>query len=84
MTILNKSINFIHYYLHPLFKMSYNILFDFGGVLSVHDGGNTEHKNTCINMPNAKESIEQMKNNGHNLSIVSFCGRSRANETFPV
>ena len=62
--------------------MSYNIGIDFGGVLSVHDGGNTEHKNTCINMPNAKESLEQMKNNGHNLSIVSFCGRSRANETF--
>lgn len=62
--------------------MSYNIGIDFGGVLSVHDGGNTEHKNTCINIPDAINSLSYLKSNGHSLSLISFCGKTRAYETF--
>ncbi len=58
-----------------------NIGVDFGGVLSVHDGGNTEHKNTLINMPFALETLQKLKDNGNKLYLVSFCGKTRAIET---
>ncbi len=59
----------------------FNIGIDFGGVLSIHDGGNSEHKNTLINVPGASESVTKLKTMNHNLFIVSFCGLSRAKET---
>ena len=54
---------------------------DFGGVLSIHDNGDAEHKNTFMNMPNALSSLEQLKNDGHELYLISFCGKNRAIET---
>src|ERR1041385_8370851 len=57
----------------------FNIGIDFGGVLSIHDGGNVEHKNSLINIP--LESIIKLKTIDHNLYIVSFCGLTRAKET---
>ena len=60
--------------------MSFNICIDFGGVLSIHDAGNTEHVNTLINYPGAmKTLIELSKTN--KLYINSFCGKRRAIET---
>lgn len=57
----------------------FNIGIDFGGVLSVHDRGESEHINTSINMPNAQKALETLQN--HNLYLVSFCGKNRAVET---
>lgn len=54
---------------------------DFGGVLSIHDGGLSEHRETTINMPGAVEAIKRLHSAGHKLFIISFCGRSRAVET---
>lgn len=67
-------------------QSKFNIGIDFGGVLSVHDSKNindagSEHKNTSINMPYAKEALKTLKNLDHNLFFVSYCGRSRARET---
>lgn len=62
-------------------KPQFNIGIDFGGVLSIHDGGNAEHKNSLINIPDALESVIKLKTMNHNLFIVSFCGLSRAKET---
>lgn len=57
--------------------MSYVICIDFGGVLSVHDGGSSEHTNTSINMEGAIEGIIELSKT-HQLNIVSFCGKTRA------
>jgi hypothetical protein len=57
--------------------MSYVIGIDFGGVLSVHDGGSSEHTNTSINMEGATEGIRELSKT-HQLNIVSFCGKIRA------
>jgi len=64
--------------------MSLRIGVDFGGVLSVHDGANTdgsEHRATLINMPDAIESLRLLKDLGHKLYLNSFCGKARAIET---
>ena len=59
---------------------------DFGGVLAKHskDGEENipvaEHKNTHIDMPGAIENLHRLKNKGHELFIVSFCGKKRALE----
>ena len=69
-----------------------NIGIDFGGVLSMKDKEGTEdkqeglglvqeHKNTCIDMPGAIEALHQLKAQGHNLILISFCGKKRALET---
>jgi hypothetical protein len=57
--------------------MEYTIGIDFGGVLSIH----TEHSNSLIDVPGAKESLELLSKT-HKLYIISFCGRQRAFETF--
>lgn len=57
---------------------------DFGGVLSIHDGGHVtsrEHRSVQINMPGAVEALYQLREREHTLSIVSFCGKARAVET---
>lgn len=64
----------------------FNIGIDFGGVLSIHDNNTTnisglEHRNTSIDMPFAKNSIKFLKDQGHNLYLISFCGKNRAFET---
>ncbi len=40
-----------------------------------------EHKNTSIDMPRAKESLEILQKNGHELNLISFCGKARAQQT---
>jgi proteasome lid subunit RPN8/RPN11 len=57
---------------------------DFGGVLSIHDGGDTskEHKSTTVNMPDAMKSLLQLKKEMHTLHLISFCGKRRAVETY--
>jgi hypothetical protein len=54
---------------------------DFGGVLSVHDAEGAEHRNTAINIPGGVEALEKLKDAGHDLYLISFCGKSRAVET---
>ena len=54
---------------------------DFGGVLSKHDGGDTEHKNVSIDMEYAIVELTRLKELGYILYIISFCGSSRAKET---
>jgi hypothetical protein len=62
--------------------MSFNIGIDFGGVLSTHDNkDNAEHINTAIDVPTALENLQKLKNDGHKLHLISFCGKSRAIET---
>ena len=65
----------------PIFKIGV----DFGGVLAKHKKGEDaekleEHKNTQIDMPGAIETLKKLKKNGHDLYIVSFCGKKRAIE----
>jgi hypothetical protein len=65
----------------PIFKIGV----DFGGVLAKHNKGEDaekleEHKNTQIDMPRAIETLKKLKKNGHDLYIVSFCGKKRALE----
>lgn len=71
----------IFWYITITIAQTFNIAVDFGGVLSVHDSDNAEHKNTCIDVPNGIESLEKLKNAGHKLYLVSFCGKKRAKET---
>ena len=58
---------------------------DFGGVLSIHDKTRTseddEHQSVEINMPGAMESLLQLKESGHKLYLISYCGERRARET---
>lgn len=57
---------------------------DFGGVLSIHDRSHTteaEHKSDEINMPDALNELEKIKSLGHELILISFCGKSRAIKT---
>jgi len=58
---------------------------DFGGVLSVYDKQNRsdedEHQSIEINMPNAIESLIKLKESGHELYLISYCGERRAIET---
>ena len=63
-----------------------NIGIDFGGVLSIHDEKcdpleKGDHVNTSINMPDAIETLLKLKQNGHKLYLISFCGKKRAIET---
>ena len=59
---------------------------DFGGVLAKHSTKDEEfkpveeHKNTRIDMPGAIENLHKLKKKGHELYIVSFCGKKRALE----
>jgi hypothetical protein len=58
---------------------------DFGGVLSIHDRTRTsdeeEHQSIEINMPDALTSLTQLKESGHQLYLISYCGERRAYET---
>lgn len=58
-----------------------NIGIDFGGVLSIHDAGNKAHINTNIDMPDAIESLYQLREMSNKLFLISFCGKNRAIET---
>lgn len=61
---------------------SFNIGIDFGGVLSPHNIEICdEHINTVINMPYAFENLLKLKQLGHKLFIISYCGKNRAIET---
>lgn len=59
----------------------FNIGIDFGGVLSSKDTKGAEHVNTCIDMPFAVENLMKLKDQGHKLFLISFCGKTRAIET---
>lgn len=60
----------------------FNIGVDFGGVLSPHNVEiSAEHVNTVINMPFAVENLLKLKQHGHKLFIISFCGKNKAIET---
>lgn len=63
---------------------SLKIGIDFGGVLSIHDGKcvDKEHRNVIINMPQALESLLELKKQGHKLYLISFAGKSRSIETY--
>lgn len=68
-------------------KPHFRIGVDFGGVLARQDPKDnqenapiTEHKRTKINMPGAVETLHKLKDKGHTLYIVSFCGKKRALE----
>ena len=55
---------------------------DFGGVLSKLDiADENGHRNTQIDMPDSIEILRKLKNEGHKLFLISFCGKSRAVET---
>ncbi len=58
---------------------------DFGGVLSVykkrHRSDDDEHQSVEINIPNAVESLIKLKESGHELYLISYCGERRAIET---
>jgi hypothetical protein len=58
---------------------------DFGGVLSIHDGGgrsqSQEHGSTVINIPGGVSALQRLKTEGHSLHLISFCGKRRAEET---
>ncbi|CAF0719916.1 unnamed protein product [Adineta ricciae] len=58
---------------------------DFGGVLTIHDKTRTseddEHRSVEINMPDAMKSLLQLKESGHKLYLISYCGERRAQET---
>jgi hypothetical protein len=65
---------------------------DFGGVLSKHDTGivdthvedtssSGQHVSTAINMDGGIDSLLALKDAGHELYIISFCGAKRAAET---
>lgn len=57
---------------------------DFGGVLAQHGdtSASGEHTNSVVNMPGAIDAIQQLHELGHELFIVSFCGKQRAYESF--
>lgn len=58
---------------------------DFGGVLAIHDKTRTsedeEHGSVEINMPDALDSLVRLKEAGHRLYLISYCGERRAKET---
>ena len=59
---------------------------DFGGVLSVYDktqprSDEDEHQSVEVNMPDAMESLIKLKDAGHQLYLISYCGQRRAIET---
>lgn len=63
---------------------SLKIGIDCGGVLcssSTFDNNQNNEINTGINIDGAFESITELKNQGHELFLISFCGRHRAEET---
>lgn len=68
---------------HTVFRIGV----DFGGVLAKHtrEGEEDEkvikeHKDTHINMPGAVKYLRKLKDKGHHLYIISFCGKKRALE----
>ncbi|UJR21791.1 hypothetical protein I4U23_024866 [Adineta vaga] len=58
---------------------------DFGGVLCIHDKTRTseddEHESVELNMPDAMASLIKLKESGHKLYLISYCGERRARET---
>ena len=59
---------------------------DFGGVLAIHDrthprSDEEEHESVEVNMPNAMESLIKLKEAGHQLYLISYCGVRRALQT---
>jgi hypothetical protein len=65
-------------------NQSLDIGIDFGGVLSVHaadDEKGGEHRRLDVDMPDALESLKKLKEQGHRLHLISFCGSKRAQQT---
>jgi hypothetical protein len=65
-------------------NQSLDIGIDFGGVLSIHasdDEKGGEHRRLEIDMPEALESLKKLKEQGHRLHLISFCGNKRAQQT---
>lgn len=61
-----------------------NIGIDFGGVLSTtknKEDIKNEHNNINIDIPNAIKSLIELKNKGHKLFLISYCGEQKAIET---
>jgi hypothetical protein len=55
---------------------------DFGGVLTIynkhHRSEEDEHQSIEINMPGAIDSLIKLKEAGHELYLISYCGARRA------
>lgn len=52
--------------------------------MSIHDSkadGKEGHRSTSIDMPGAIETLKVMKQAGHELYLISFCGKDRAGKT---
>jgi hypothetical protein len=65
-------------------NQSLDIGIDFGGVLSIHASNDVkggEHRRFDIDMPEAIESLKKLKEQGHRLHLISFCGNKRAQQT---
>ena len=62
------------------------IAIDFGGVLSKKDAPSKTddkaqskgHRSTAIDMPGAPEALSLLSTRGHQLVLLSFCGKTRA------
>ena len=64
--------------------MSLKIGVDMGGVCSSKSAiyeDDTKEMKTLIDVPDCLKYLEQLNKDGHELYLVSFCGRRRANET---
>ena len=63
--------------------MPLRIGIDLGGVCSIHarDYEGTGEMKEIINMPGCVEALQQLRKDGHTLVLVSFCGKSRAEQT---
>lgn len=65
--------------------MPVTVAIDFGGVLSIHSRGEEEetgHRSVTINMPGVMDALDQLRQADFTLILNSFCGRSRAQETY--
>lgn len=62
--------------------MSLRIGIDYGGVLCVHNRGNRDYYNqqvnvghgASLNMPGALDFLKTLKDKGHELYLISYCG----------
>jgi len=57
--------------------MSLRIGIDYGGVLSIHNRGKRDNnvgRGSFFNMPGAFEFLKTLKDKGHELYLISYCG----------
>ncbi len=61
--------------------MTFNIGIDFCGVLYIANDTGEDTKEPSIDMPNAQESLQKLKDDGHDLFLISYCKNNRAHAT---